>query len=121
MRGHAISYSSGYSLKENFDSVSGNTALEIFDNTDILTFDYKPDSHNMDKQTAAGMKNKVGFIINDNGQSPYKIDNRLVRYGNSRDDAVTVGYLMAAVKELHAKVKKLESLNAQEKLSLIHI
>ncbi|KDA48644.1 hypothetical protein L964_1865 [Leuconostoc pseudomesenteroides 1159] len=115
MRGHAISYSSGYSLKENFDSVSGDIALEIFDNTDILTYDYKPDSNDMDDQTASGMRNKVGFVINDNGQSPYKIDNRLVRYGNSRDDTVTVGYLMAAVKELHAKVKKLESLNAQEK------
>ncbi|KDA50948.1 Phage hyaluronidase [Leuconostoc mesenteroides subsp. cremoris T26] len=115
MRGHAISHSSGYSLKENFDSVSGDIALEIFDNTDILTYDYKPDSNDMDDQTASGMRNKVGFVINDNGQSPYKIDNRLVRYGNSRDDTVTVGYLMAAVKELHAKVKKLESLNAQEK------
>ncbi|MGX7063607.1 gp58-like family protein, partial [Leuconostoc mesenteroides subsp. cremoris] len=115
MRGHAISYSSGYSLKENFDSVSGDIALEIFDNTDILTYDYKLDSNDMDDRTAAGMRNKVGFVINDNGQSPYKIDNRLVRYGNSRDDTVTVGYLMAAVKELHAKVKKLESLNAQEK------
>lgn len=115
MRGHAITNSSGYSLKENFDSVSGDNALEIFDNTDILTYDYKPDSNDMDDQTAAGMRNKVGFVINDNGQSPYKIDNRLVRYGNTRDDSVTVGYLMAAVKELHAKVKKLESLNAQEK------
>lgn len=113
MRGHAITNSSGYSLKENFGSVSGDDALEIFDNTDILTYDYKPDSNSMDNQTIAGMKNKVGFVINDNGKSPYITDSRLVRYGNTRDDSVTVGYLMAAVKELHEKVKKLESLNEQ--------
>lgn len=109
MRGHAVSNSSGYSLKENFSPLSGADALDIFDNTEIMTYDYKPDSDDLDERTLATMKNKVGFVINDNGESPFKTDPRLVRYGNTRDDSVTVGYLMSAVKELHAKVKELET------------
>ena len=115
MRGHTISNSSGYSLKENFSPVSGADALDIFDNTEIMTYDYKPDTDNMDQRTEANRKDKVGFVINDNGESPFKTDPRLVRYGNTRDDSVTVGYLMSAVKELHAKVKELETkLEAQK-------
>lgn len=115
MRGHAISNSSGYSLKENFSPVSGADALDIFDNTEIMTYDYKPDTDDMDERTEANRKDKVGFVINDNGESPFKTDPRLVRYGNTRDDSVTVGYLMSAVKELHAKVKELETkLEAQK-------
>ena len=109
MRGHAISNSSGYSLKENFSPVSGTDALDIFDNTEIMTYDYKPDADDMDEQTLSTMRNKVGFVINDNGESPFKTDPRLVRYGNTRDDSVTVGYLMSAVKELHAQVKELKT------------
>lgn len=109
MRGHSIVNSSGYSLKENFGPVSGSDALDIFDNTEIMTYDYKPDSDDIDARTLANMQDKVGFVINDNGESPFKTDPRLVRYGNTRDDSVTVGYLMAAVKELHAKVKELET------------
>lgn len=109
MRGHSIVNSSGYSLKENFSPVSGSDALDIFDNTEIMTYDYKPDSDDIDARTLANMQDKVGFVINDNGESPFKTDPRLVRYGNTRDDSVTVGYLMAAVKELHAKVKELET------------
>ena len=113
--GHAVSNSSGYSLKENFSPLSGADALDIFDNTEIMTYDYKPDSDALDERTLATMKNKVGFVINDNGESPFKTDPRLVRYGNTRDDSVTVGYLMSAVKELHAKVKELETkLEAQK-------
>lgn len=107
MRGHAISNSSGYSLKENFSPVSGAEAIDIFDNTEIMTYDYKPDTDNMDEQTRSTMRNKVGFVINDNGKSPFKTDERLIRYGNTRDDSVTVGYLMAAVKELNKKIKDL--------------
>ena len=115
MRGHSIVNSSGYSLKENFSPVSGSDALDIFDNTEIMTYDYKPDSDDIDARTLANMQDKVGFVINDNGESPFKTDPRLVRYGNTRDDSVTVGYLMAAVKELHAKVKELTTkLEAQK-------
>ena len=109
MRGKSILNSSGYSLKENFTPLAGTEALDIFDNTEIVTYDYKPDSDDLDERTLATMKNKVGFVINDNGESPFKTDPRLVRYGNTRDDSVTVGYLMSAVKELHAKVKELET------------
>ena len=109
MRGHSIVNSSGYSLKENFSPVSGADALDIFDNTEIMTYDYKPDSDDIDARTLANMQDKVGFVINDNGESPFKTDPRLVRYGNTRDDSVTVGYLMSAVKELHTKVKELET------------
>lgn len=107
MRGHSIVNSSGYSLKENFNPVSGLEALDIFDNTEIMTYDYKPDSEDMDSRTLANMQNKVGFVINDNGESPFKTDSRLIRYGNTRDDSVTVGYLMAAVKELNQNIKQL--------------
>lgn len=108
-QGHSIVNSSGYSLKENFSPVSGADALDIFDNTEIMTYDYKPDSDDIDTRTLANMQDKVGFVINDNGESPFKTDPRLVRYGNTRDDSVTVGYLMSAVKELHTKVKELET------------
>lgn len=109
MRGHSIVNSSGYSLKENFRGVTGAEALAVFDNTDIMTYDYKPDSEDMDEMTEANRRNKVGFVINDNGQSPFRTDQRLVRYGNTRDDSVTVGYLMAAVKELNAQIKELKA------------
>lgn len=115
MHGTAITNSSGYSLKENFKPISGTDALDIFDNTDFVSYDYIPLTDDIDEQATAERKNKVGFVINDNGQSPYKTDSRLIRYGNTRDDSVTVGYLMAAVKELHAKVKELTTkLEAQK-------
>lgn len=107
MHGTAITNSSGYSLKENFKPISGTDALDIFDNTDFVSYDYIPLTDDIDEQATAERKNKVGFVINDNGKSPYKTDSRLIRYGNTRDDSVTVGYLMAAVKELNKRIKDL--------------
>lgn len=98
MHGYSILSQSGHSKKSGFRELRKGEALEILKNTDILEYEYKENPKSK----------KVGFVIDDDGKSPYKTDPKIIVEGKYKDDSLLVGYLMSAVKELADRVEVLE-------------
>ena len=74
--------------------------LQAVLNTDIVSFRFKNDN-----------QRNIGFVINDDGQSPYQIDDLIVDdNGTSFNTTTTIGILFGAVKALNDKVKILENI-----------
>jgi hypothetical protein len=89
---------SRHSLKKNFEHKDEEDYIEMLRNTDVVEFNYKTEEEDV--------KPHVGIIINDDDESPYKIDENLY---NDKDKVATddlVGVTMASVKYLDNKVKE---------------
>jgi len=99
MHGYSILNSSGHSIKTNFAALDSYKSLQYIIDTDVLEFEYKGNP---------GSK-KVGFIINDDGESPYHTDGNLITDGQYRDDSILVGHLMLAVKALKNEIEQLKT------------
>ena len=96
-----FSSQSAYSAKTDFENIDNMTMLQAILKTDIVKYRFK---NNPQKY--------VGFIINDNGHSPYMIDNLLVNDDNSSFSSNTaIGVAYGAIKELNRKLEKLEAEN----------
>lgn len=91
---------SAHSIKTDFENVSTERLLQAVLNTDIVSFRFKNDT-----------QRTVGFVINDDGKSPYQIDDLIVDdNGTSFNTTTTIGILFGAVKALNDKVKILENI-----------
>jgi negative regulator of replication initiation len=96
---------SAHSAKENFSNVSEEELLQRLLRTDIVEYNFKHEDERV-----------VGFVINDDGLSPYKIDEHL--FSESTQDGSThvgynttnlIGHLMGAVKYLAKEVESLKN------------
>lgn len=95
-----FSSQSAHSIKTDFENVSTERLLQAVLNTDIVSFRFKNDN-----------QRNIGFIINDDGESPYQIDDLIVDdNGTSFNTTTTTGILFGAVKALNDKVKILENI-----------
>ena len=97
-----FSSQSAYSAKTDFENIDNITMLQAILKTDIVKYRFKNSNQKY-----------VGFIINDNGRSPYMIDNLLVNDDNSSFSSNTaIGVAYGAIKELNRKLEKLEAENS---------
>lgn len=102
--GASFSQKSAHSMKQDFECMSSREALQAILETDIVRYRLK------DEVIRNVAENYVGFVINDDGLSPYRTSNLLINRDNSSFNTTTVvGVLMAAVQELNIKIQKLEA------------
>ena len=100
----SFSQQSAYSTKTDFENVDTKDLLKAVNDTEVVKWIFKSDK-NIGKT-----KKTVGFVINDNGKSPYMIDPLIPNEdGSSFDTTNLVGILMGAIKELSKKNKELEA------------
>lgn len=95
-----FSSQSAHSIKTDFEDISMDRLLDAVIKTDIVTFRFKNDT-----------QRNVGFVINDDGKSPYQIDDIIIDdNGKSFNSTTTIGVLFGAIKALTARVEWLESI-----------
>lgn len=93
-----FSSQSAHSIKTDFEAISMDRLLDAVLKTDIVTFRFKNDT-----------QRNVGFVINDDGKSPYQIDDIIIDdNGRSFNSTTTIGVLFGAIKALTARVEWLE-------------
>lgn len=92
---------SAHSIKRDFRELQMDNLLSAVLETDIVGYHFKEEDE--------GDKEMVGFIINDDGKSPYKTSDILIsKDGQSFNSSTVFGVLMGAIKALNNKTKKLE-------------
>ncbi|WP_062532333.1 phage tail spike protein [Jeotgalibaca dankookensis] len=92
---------SAYSAKTDFQAIDQQLLLEAALTTDILSFRYIG---------AEDESRTIGFVINDNGESPYHTSPLLVAEdGHSFSLTTAMGVLFGAVKEQHKQIKELKA------------
>jgi phage minor structural protein len=94
---------SKHSIKTGFKETNPFDSLKYLLNTDVVYWKYKKSFLKEQEPTE-----RIGFVINDDGKSPYKTDEHLIFDEDKRDDSIIVGHLMNAVKALNDKIEKLE-------------
>lgn len=95
-----FSSQSAHSIKTDFEAISMDRLLDAVLKTDIVTFRFKNDT-----------QRNVGFVINDDGKSPYQIDDIIIDdNGKSFNSTTTIGVLFGAIKALTARVEWLENI-----------
>ena len=95
-----FSSQSAHSIKTDFEEISMDRLLDAVLKTDIVTFRFKNDT-----------QRNVGFVINDDGKSPYQIDDIIIDdNGKSFNSTTTIGVLFGAIKALTARVEWLENI-----------
>lgn len=91
---------SAYSAKTDFQAINQQLLLEAALTTDILSFRYIG---------AEDESRTIGFVINDNGESPYHTSPLLVAEdGHSFSLTTAMGVLFGAVKEQHKQIEELK-------------
>ena len=101
-----FSSQSAHSIKTDFEEISMDRLLNAVLNTDIVSFRFKNDK-----------QRNIGFVINDDGKSPYQIDDIIIDdNGKSFNSTTTIGVLFGAIKALTARVEWLENIINNTKL-----
>lgn len=93
---------SAHSIKRDFRDIDTDELLQAILDTDIVGYHFKEEDE--------GEKEMVGFIINDDGQSPYKTSDILIsKDGQSFNSSTVFGVIMGAIKEMNKKIETLEA------------
>lgn len=104
VRAKSFDPQSAYSSKTDFGLVNKSQLLEEVIQTDIVKYRYMTEQENDETDEY------VGFIVNDNGKSPFNISSRLVNIdGESYNLTSAVGMSFAAIQALYERIRKLES------------
>lgn len=92
---------SAHSIKKDFRDIGTDELLQAILDTDIVGYHFKEEDE--------GEKEMVGFIIDDDGQSPYKTSDILIsKDGQSFNSSTLFGVIMGAIKEMNKKIETLE-------------
>lgn len=94
---------SAHSIKRDFREMDMQDLLSAVIETDIVGYHFKEEDE--------GDKEMVGFVINDDGESPYRTSDILIsKDGQSFNSSTLFGVVMGAIKALNNKIEKLEEL-----------
>lgn len=104
VRASKLNPQSAHSAKKDFTNIDQSELLNAVEKTEIVKYRMKYETEE-DKMS-------IGFIINDDGLSPYETSDLFVATnGQSFDLTTSTGILIGAVKELSRKIKILEDKN----------
>lgn len=93
---------SAHSIKKDFRDITTDELLQAVLETDIVGYHFKEEDE--------GDKEMIGFVINDDGESPYKTADILVgKDGQSFNSSTLFGVIMGAIKEMNKKIETLEA------------
>lgn len=99
----AFTQQSTHSSKQDFESIETKDLLTAINETDIVKYHFKEEAKD------GKPDDYVGFVINDDGQSPYKTSDLLINRDRTGFNTTTaVGIMMGAIKELSKQNKELE-------------
>lgn len=103
VRASAFNQQSAHSIKKDFEEIRVDELLEAVMATDIVKY-------RMKYEDAEECKT-IGFVINDDGKSPYNTAELLIRNDmKSFNTTTAIGVILGAIKALNNKIKKLEEL-----------
>lgn len=95
---------SSYSSKTGFKMIDKDELLKEIIKTDIVEFEYIAEKKMNEKNDKL-----VGFVINDDGRSPFNTSDRLVnKDGKSYNLTTAIGMLFSSTQALYERIKKLE-------------
>ena len=102
--GSVFSQRSTHSSKQDFEEINTRDLLKAVVDTDIVKYHFK------DEVNRGKAENYIGFIINDDGTSPYNTSELFINRNKTGFNTTTaVGILAGAIKELYQEIEALKA------------